>query len=96
MIYLKKYVKYRKEDDYLLICDCSNLQNYELPLFTFPLFEALKDGYDSNNPLNIEMENDIIDDLVSLNLIDTVPNSNNGFYTDKWINLGYDENEFFK
>lgn len=95
MLYLKQYVKYRKEQDYLLICDCSVIQNYELPLDTFDLFEKLKIGYDINNPLNIEMEKEIIDDLSNLNLLSNKPNSNEGFHSNNWIDLGYDESEFF-
>lgn len=95
MFYLKKYVKYRKEEDYLLICDCSIIQNYELPLTAFNLFERLKEGYDPNKPIGIELENEIFKDLINLELIDTIPNSNKGFHEQQWINLGYDENEFF-
>lgn len=95
MLYLKKYVKFRKEKGYLLICDCSIIQNYELPLETYELFVKLKNGYDPTQPLNIQMEQDIIDDLKDLNLLDNKPNSNDGFYDNEWINLGYDESEFF-
>ena len=96
MLYLKQYVKYRKEKDYLLICDCSIVQNYELPIKTFELFEELKNGYDINKPVGIENEEEIIDDLNSLNLLSDTQNSNEGFNNAKWINLGYDESEFFK
>lgn len=95
MIYLKKYVKYRKEDNFLLICDCSTIQNYELPLSSYELFEKLKTGYNPNHPLGIELENDILDDLKNLQLVDNIPNSNNNFHESQWINLGYEENEFF-
>ena len=95
MLFLKKYVKYRKEDGYLLICDCSNIQNYELDLETFDLFECLRKGYDPQKPLNIELESDIIDDLISLGLVDSVPDSNSGFNKKRWIDLGYEESEFF-
>lgn len=96
MIYLKQYVKYRKEKDYLLVCDCSSIQNYELPIETFELFEKLKKGYNLNEPIGLELEKEIIDDLNSLNLLSNVANSNDGFNSVGWIDLGYDESEFFK
>jgi hypothetical protein len=95
MIYLKKYVKFRKELDYVLICDCSKIQNYELPLETYELFVSLKKGYKTKKPIGIVMEKDIIDDLNNLGLLDKKPNSNDGFHEKKWIKLTYDEKEFF-
>lgn len=95
MYYLKKYVKYRKEKDYILICDCSVIQNYELPLSAFALFQKLENGYDPKNPIGVDLEQDIFNDLKNLELLDVVPNSNVGFHEQEWIDLGYSENEFF-
>ena len=95
IINLKQYVKYRKEHDYLLICDCSIIQNYELPLETFDLFEELRIEYDINIPLNIKMEREIIEDLNNLNLLSDKPNFNEGFHLNNWNDLGYDESKFF-
>lgn len=95
MYYLKKYVKFRKEDGYVLICDCSIIQNYELPLDSFSLLQTLKEGYDPQKPIGVELEQEIFADLKDLGLIDNIPNSNKGFHEQQWINLGYEENEFF-
>ena len=96
MKYLKKYVKFREENGYVLICDCSIIQNYELPLDTLKLLEQLKKGYDPSKPVGLDIEVDLIDDLENLGLIDDVPHSNSGFHEQQWISLGYDENEFFQ
>ena len=91
--YLKKYVKFRKEDGYILLCDCSIIQNYELSMETYEILLNLKYGY---NPIQNEIENDLIDDLENLELIADYPNSNEGFHNKKWISLGYDEGEIFQ
>lgn len=96
MYFLKKFVKFRKEKDYLLICNCSTIQNFELPLDAFALFEELKCGYNPDKPIGIDLEMEILNDLITLDLVDTIPNSNKGFHGQNWIDLGYDENEFFK
>ena len=96
MQYLKKYVKFRLEDGYVLLCDCSTIQNYELPLEALKILEKLKKGYDIQTNKPTELEKDLISDFETLNLIDNIPNSNNGFHDNEWISLGYDENEFYK
>lgn len=63
---------------------------------TFELSEELQNGYDINKPLGIENEEEIIDDLNSLNLLSDTQNSNEGFNNAKLIDLGYDESEFLK
>ena len=93
MRYLKKYVKFRKEDGYVLLCDCSIIQNYELPLETFDMLMQLKEGY---NLEDHTIEQDLIADLDDLELLDDYPNSNEGFHSKKWISLGYEESEFFQ
>ena len=93
MKYLKKYVKFRKEKEYVLLCDCSIIQNYELPIETYDILLKLKEGY---NPVNNEIENDLIQDLENLELISDYPNSNEGFHNKGWISLGYDEGEFYQ
>jgi hypothetical protein len=95
MEYLKKYVKIRKEEDYVLLCDCSTIQNYELPSDTFCLLKKLQTGYDTSKPIGIKNEQELIKDLKELELIDNVPNSNKGFHDKPWISLEYDESEFF-
>lgn len=72
---------------------------YEMPYSHFGHADkgnAEKDTQiDPNKPIGIELENEIFKNLINLELIDTIPNSNKGFHEQQWINLGYDENEFF-
>lgn len=66
-----------------------------MPLETYELFVALKNGYNPNKTLGILMEKDIIEDLINLNLLDKNPNSNIRFHDNNWIKLTYEEKEFF-
>ena len=95
MKYLKKYVKMRKEDGYILLCDCSTIQNYELPNDMYDFLIKLKNGCDETKLFD-DIEKDLIDDLEKLELIDNIPNSDKGFHDKNWINLEYDESEFYK
>ncbi len=96
MIYLKKYVKYRVENDYILLCDCSSIQNYELPIEYLKILDVLKKGYNKDEYLMTKPETDLIEDLNSLKLLSDSPNSNDGFHNNTWISLGYNESEFFQ
>lgn len=95
MKYLKKYVKFRKEDGYILLCDCSTMQNYELPLSMIDILEKLHKGYDIYDNSILETEKELIEDLINLNLLDDEFNSNKGFHEQKWIKLDYKESEFY-
>lgn len=59
-------VKYRKEKDYILICDCSQLCDYTLPLNKLDLLNKLKSGnYITEN----DDDKEIIEDLLTVNII---------------------------
>ena len=93
MIFLKKYVKFRKEENYILLCDCSSIQNYELPKECYDFLVDLRNGIELDDVS--ECFKNLLDDLKELQLISNKPNCNEGFYNENWINLGYNENEFF-
>ena len=94
MYYLKKYVKFRKEKDYILLCDCSSITNYELPLELFDFLTNLKEGVERDK-INDELELGLLEDFINLNLVSNNKNSNEGFHNNEWIDLGYEETEFF-
>lgn len=96
MVYLKKYIKFRLENGYLLLCDCSSITNYELPTKFYKLFTKLEQGYDPTLPLGITDEKTVINDLENLGMLAKTKNSNEGFHNKKWANLDYDESEFYK
>lgn len=95
MLYLKNFIKYRKEKDYVLLCDCSIIQNYELSLDYYNFLEQLRLGIDISSSELTEDERELINDFIDLELVDSIPNSNKGFHEKQWISLGYDENEFY-
>mgnify|MGYP004515104241 FL=1 len=93
--FLKKYLKYRKEDGYILVCDCSCLKNYKLPLLSLEVLDLLSTvGFDPDCSCN-DMYILIFEDLDKLNYLDTKKDSSES-YRKNWTSLGYQENEFFK
>lgn len=94
MVFLKKYVKFRKEPQYILMCDCSTLTNYQLPLEFYSLLLILKNGYDSRKPLGILNEKKVLEDLATLDMLSSKFNSNIGFEDKDWVKLQYNETEF--
>ena len=96
MFYLKKYLKFRMEKNYILLCDCSTITNYELPTKYFVLFDKLKQGYSPSSPIGIRGEKTVIKDLEQLGMLSKIKNSNDGFHDNSWINLDYKESEFYR
>ncbi len=66
---LLKHVKFRKEVDHLLICDCKRLLDYQLPLECFDLLVALQSGYGESCRTKFANESDVIEDLITAKLI---------------------------
>lgn len=63
---LNHHIRYRQEKNYILICDCSKLCDYKLPLNKIYLLDMLKDGtYTDDN----EEDKIIINDLMNMNII---------------------------
>lgn len=96
MLYLKRYIKFRPENDYILLCDCSTITNYELPTKFFKLLNKLKQGYNPSSPISICGEKIVIKDLEKLGMLSKIKNSNEGFHNNNWVNLDYYESEFYK
>lgn len=96
MLYLKKYLKFRLEEDHILLCDCSTITNYELPVKYLDLFNKLKQGYNPSSTIGIRGEKTLIKDLKLLGMLSKTQNSNAGFHNNQWINLDYKESEFYK
>ena len=94
MHYLNRNIRYRCEEEYILICDCRNLMDYELPLCYWPLLEALQKGYDEINPMGLMNEKELIEDFVKMGIISNKPGDISILNTDVWSILIYSENEF--
>ncbi len=84
---LNKHIRYRKEDGYILVCDCKRLLDYEIPLEYFELLELIKDGYESKGE-------EVIKELFEMGIIEEEGKERIGTREDVFSKLGYDENEF--
>lgn len=96
MLYLKRYIKFRLENNYVLLCNCSTITNYELPAKFSVLLNKLKQGYNPSSPIGIYSEKIVIKDLEKLGMLSKTKNSNEGFHNNNWVNLDYNESEFYK
>lgn len=67
-----------------------------LVLINFVLLNKLKQGYDPSSPINIHGEKIVIKDLENLGMVSKTKNSNEGFHNNNWVNLDYNESEFYK
>lgn len=89
VIYLKKYVRFRKEKDYILVCDLYTLDNYNFDMRYFNEFVKLSTtGMEDCN-------SDFLNDLKSLELVDENKNIGICSNDDIFSKLLYSENEFF-
>lgn len=84
---LNKHIRFRKEDGYILVCDCKRLLDYEMPLEYFETLNLLKEGYSSE-------EEDVIKELLNMRIIEEKGNEREEVNEDIFSKLGYDENEF--
>ncbi|MBI2673484.1 hypothetical protein HYX19_04435 [Candidatus Woesearchaeota archaeon] len=64
-IKLKKHIKFRKEKDYILLCDLKNLEDYELPPKYYSLLVDLKVGVKTS-----KFNSDLIKDLKNINALE--------------------------
>lgn len=60
------HVRYRKEKDHILICDCSTLNDYRLPLEKLQILNMIKDGIYTESNVN---EKNLINDLINTGII---------------------------
>lgn len=84
---LNKHIRYRKEDGYILICDCKRLLDYEMPLEYFDFLNLFKKGYPSER-------SEVIGELLRMEIIEEVGKEREEVREDIFSKLGYDENEF--
>lgn len=88
-VYLKKYVKFRREENYVLVCDLYTLDNYSFPIQFIDDFLKLSTiGMTDNN-------SDFLNDLKTLDLLDENKNKNINPNANIFDKLLYNENEFF-
>lgn len=88
--YLNKHVKFRLEDDHILVCDCRNLKTYTFPLEVYNNFISLETGD------VIDLEHGFYKDLLILNMIDkNLENDNEPEFNDPWPQIKFTDNEFF-
>lgn len=87
--YLNKNVKFRKEDQYILVCDLSVLENYKFPLQYYNEFLLLKNG------LVYEFKTEFLEDLITLDLVSFKKNNLIESKVDVFSKLKYEESEFF-
>ncbi len=84
---LNKHIRYRKEDGYILVCDCKRLLDYEIPLEHFELLESLKSGCETE-------DNDVIRELLEMGIIEEKGKERKDVRENIFERLGYDESEF--
>ena len=88
-VYLKKYVKFRREENYVLVCDLYTLDKYSFPIQFIDDFLKLSTiGMTDNN-------SDFLNDLKTLDLLDENKNKNINPNANIFDKLLYNENEFF-
>ena len=92
-VFLRRNVKYRKEKNYILLCDCINFIDFQLPLEYYDLLNRLAKGVVPDDKLPPE-ELDVLVDLNTMALLTDDPNklSEN---TNTLGGIQYDEKEFF-
>lgn len=91
---LKSAVRFRKEKDYVLLCDCATLNNYELPLRLFEFLTRLEQGC-AEESITADEEMTALQELRLLQLIENAVSDNVSSQQDVWHRLTYTENEFF-
>jgi hypothetical protein len=85
---LTKHIRYRREDGYVLLCDCKRLLDFEVPTKHLELLNKLEKGYKPQD----EIEKQFVKEFEGLDLLKN--NNRNEFKEDIFENLTYDENEF--
>jgi hypothetical protein len=89
---LNKHIRYRKEDGYILICNCKRLLDYELPIGYFDFLESLDKGVNIND---VSKKNLIIlRDFETLGIVIRKGKNVEKKREDIFKNLSYDDSEF--
>ena len=69
MLYLNRNIRYRRENDFIMICDCKNLMDFELPLYYESLLATLQRGYDEAQPIGVPDEKELLADFHEMEII---------------------------
>ena len=93
LCYLKNGLLYRKEKDFILLRDCINLLDYELPLESYSLLKNLTLGCDISTIKNEVLLN-IISDFKDMHWLSFKKEEKVLKYQSD-ISLSYNEKEFF-
>ncbi|HRX44142.1 MAG TPA: hypothetical protein P5059_02740 [Candidatus Dojkabacteria bacterium] len=89
---LNKHIRFRKEDGYILVCNCKRLLDYELPIEYFNFLVSLKKWIDIKD---ISKENLIV--LKDFEILDIVVKEGKKVKEkreDIFEKLSYDDSEF--
>jgi len=89
---LNEHIRFRKEDGYVLVCNCQRLLDYELPIEYFDFLESLNKGIDRKD---ISKENLIV--LKDFKILDIVIKEGKNVKKQKediFKKLSYDDSEF--
>lgn len=90
---LNKHIRFRKEEGYILLCNCKRLLDYKLPVEYFNFLKSLNKGIEIEN---INKENlTVLKDFKILGIVVKKGNRVKKQREDIFEKLSYDENEFF-
>ncbi len=90
IVKLRESILFRKEKDYILICDCKNLYDFTLSLNYYDLLCKLKCGIFKD--LLTKEEREVLKDFKKLNFLANSKLENNNTFS----RIQYNESEFFK
>ena len=89
---LNKHIRFRKEDGYILVCNCKRLLDYELPIEYFDFLESLNKGLDMKD---VSKENLIVlKDFEILGIVVKEGKKVKEQREDIFEKLSYDDSEF--
>lgn len=89
---LNKHIRFRKEDGYILVCNCKRLLDYELPLKYFDFLESLNKGIYKEETSKENLI--VLEDLEILGIVEKNGNKQKDQREDIFDKLSYDDSEF--
>ena len=89
---LNKHIRFRKEDGYILICNCKRLLDYELPIEYFTFLESLNKGVDMKSLRKKDLV--VLKDLEVLDIVEKEGKTPKEKREDVFEKLSYDDSEF--
>lgn len=89
---LNNHIRYREENEYILLCDCMRLLDYEMPIDTLPLLDSLKKGV-SKEELS-KVNRSIMKEMYDLGLVVDSHSKQERSIEDPLGRLSYEESRF--